>query len=89
MRRNWNCVSTTTTHTRKHMRNGTGGSVRIPVRAQHPRFAAYMRRGGYRMPIITDQEWLSKTWFHTRQDGGLDARYASCETRYTPEELTI
>lgn len=31
-----------------------------------PGTADHMRQGGYRMSIISDQEWLASTWFTAR-----------------------
>ena len=48
---------------------------------QRPDFARYMTRNGYRMPIISDAEWLACTRFKVRNNGELDRRAKYCETR--------
>ena len=48
-----------------------------------PGIADHMRQGGYRMSIISDQEWLASTWFTVRKDGNLSARSHYCEHDHT------
>lgn len=46
--------------------------------ARYPEAGRRMRTGGYRMPILTDAEWLARTRFAVRRDGRLDARVRYC-----------
>ena len=48
--------------------------------ARFPDFAAYMFRNGYRMPIVSDREWLERTLFWVRDDGRLSNRHRYCQT---------
>lgn len=62
---------------------------------RHPEHAAYMIAGGYRLVLISDEEWLRRTRFHVTREGRLDRRHSGCETvtdgiarlpRHTPTE---
>lgn len=44
----------------------------------HPSVKAMMERGGYRLRVLTDAEWLACTQFPTRADGRLDERVKHC-----------
>ena len=48
-----------------------------------PGTAKIMRQGGYRMSIISDQEWLASTWFTVRENGNLLACSTYCEHDHT------
>ena len=48
-----------------------------------PGIADHMRQGGYRMSIISDQEWLASTWFTVREDGSLLSLSLHCEHDHT------
>ncbi len=50
--------------------------------ASNPTATATMRRGGYRMPIISDVEWLATKAFHIKSDGTLDNRHSYCEPAF-------
>jgi hypothetical protein len=45
---------------------------------RHPSIAQVMRKGGYRLRVLTDAEWLANTQFPTRADGELDNRVKHC-----------
>lgn len=45
-----------------------------------PAIADLMRRGGFRLPIISDEEWLRTTEFRIRKDGRLDQRSKYCHS---------
>ena len=45
-----------------------------------PDAAQTMNRGGYKLPLITDSEWLRCTTFSVRKDGRLDRRVNRCTT---------
>jgi hypothetical protein len=46
-----------------------------------PEARRVMERGGYRLPLISDQEWLKLTCFTVRKDGRLDRRARFCHSR--------
>ena len=48
--------------------------------ARWPEAARQMRVGGFRMPILTDAEWLARTEFATRKDGLLSNAVRYCRT---------
>jgi len=48
----------------------------------NPDAAEHMRRGGYRMPIRTDAEWLGRTQFYVTRRGELSARHRYCRTEH-------
>lgn len=58
--------------------------------ARHPSVKAMMERGGYRLRVLTDEEWLTWTQFPTRADGQLDNRVKHCFSRHPdyPHKLT-
>lgn len=43
-----------------------------------PDAARTMREGGFRLPLLSDDEWLAVTEFRVRQDGRLDRRAKFC-----------
>lgn len=45
---------------------------------QHPSVKAMMERGGYRLRILSDAEWLECTQFPLRADGAIDERIKHC-----------
>lgn len=47
---------------------------------RNPAQAKRMRDGGFRMPLISDAEWLASTRFAVKKDGRLDHRVNSCFT---------
>jgi hypothetical protein len=46
--------------------------------AQYPDIAARMRIGGYRMPILSDADWLKTKAFAVKANGTLDNRERFC-----------
>lgn len=44
-----------------------------------PEATMQMRDGGFRMSLISDEEWLASTRFAIRRDGRLDERSKRCE----------
>ena len=47
---------------------------------ERPDVADYMRRGGYRLPIITDAQWLENKAFYVTKRGELSARHRYCQS---------
>lgn len=57
----------------------------FPFRMTHesvqrwPECSEHMRKGGYRMPLKSDAEWLEETGFYVTIEGHLSERHRYCQ----------
>lgn len=47
-----------------------------------PGHVSFMRRGGYRLPLVSDAEWLADHCFYVTRRGELSERHVHCQPAY-------
>ncbi len=67
---------------RKYVLNAYVHRMTVENARRHREYAYGQLRGGFRMSVLTDEQWLASTLFVTRKDGRLDTRVHSCENNH-------